>query len=140
MASAATAVRSERYRQLLLDPQWQRRRLEVLQAADFRCSRCRSQKANLQVHHRRYIAGRKPWEYPDEQLVVLCDGCHELQHLPAPSADDLNRERRIDLLNKRLASTADPREQREIVAAMASLVKARSPEQTRRMERDRGLR
>lgn len=139
MASVPATARSERYRQLLQDPRWQQRRLEVLQKADWRCSRCRSQKANLQVHHKHYVAGLKPWDYTDEQLVVLCGDCHELQHLPAATADDRLREQNIERLQQQLTRTKDPRELREIMAAMEALVRARSPEQARRMERDRGI-
>lgn len=128
------------YRDLLRDPRWQKRRLEVLQAADWRCSRCRSHKTNLQVHHRRYIRGLMPWDYTDEQLVVLCDDCHELQHLPKPTADDEWRESQIEKLELALAATKDPTEQWQLMQAMQSLVAGRSPEQVRRMERDKGLR
>ena len=34
----------------------------------------------LHVHHNYYIAGKHPWEYPDEALVTLCWHCHEEKH------------------------------------------------------------
>jgi len=130
---------SATYRELLLDPRWQKRRLEVLACADFRCSRCHHGDKNLQVHHRRYVRGRMPWEYSDVELVVLCDDCHELQHLPAPTEDDAQREKTIEKLRDGLLSAIDQDERRQIIAAMNSLVADRSHEQVRRMERDRGL-
>jgi 5-methylcytosine-specific restriction endonuclease McrA len=34
----------------------------------------------LHIHHRYYVAGKMPWEYPDEALVTLCWLCHEEIH------------------------------------------------------------
>lgn len=53
------------YWQLLKDPRWQRKRLEVLNRANFACRECGGTDLTLHVHHRYYISGRKPWEYPD---------------------------------------------------------------------------
>lgn len=64
------------YSQKLRDPRWQRRRLEVLEAAKFACSDCGGHQEELHVHHRRYRRGVNPWEYPDHELEVLCKTCH----------------------------------------------------------------
>lgn len=74
-AAARTA-----YGELLRHPKWQRRRLEALSLADFRCSKCRNGELELHVHHRRYVAGRMPWEYADADLEVLCEPCHAAEH------------------------------------------------------------
>lgn len=29
------------------------------------------------MHHRYYLHGKDPWEYPLEALVTLCESCHE---------------------------------------------------------------
>jgi hypothetical protein len=68
------------YREQLLSPFWQRRRLEKLEAAGWSCEDCGSGDKTLHVHHRQYFKGRKPWEYDDSELVVLCDACHSNQH------------------------------------------------------------
>ena len=34
----------------------------------------------LHVHHKYYVAGKNPWEYPVDALVTLCWHCHEEQH------------------------------------------------------------
>lgn len=34
----------------------------------------------LNVHHPRYINGRMPWEYDNDELMVLCEPCHKDQH------------------------------------------------------------
>lgn len=37
----------------------------------------------LQVHHRRYYQGREPWEYDDEDLILICGECHKRIHAVA---------------------------------------------------------
>lgn len=42
----------------------------------------------LHVHHKYYIPGRKPWEYPYEACEVLCRGCHAQEHgIIQPTSD-----------------------------------------------------
>lgn len=64
------------YAEMLRDPRWQKRRLEVLNAAGWMCSSCFDETTELHVHHVRYKWNRKPWEYPDEELSCLCKKCH----------------------------------------------------------------
>lgn len=64
------------YRQKLLDPRWQKRRLECLESADWSCESCGTEERTLHVHHPQYFAGREPWDYRMEELQVLCDECH----------------------------------------------------------------
>lgn len=61
-------------------PQWQRRRLERLEASGWKCASCGSADDQLHVHHTSYVRGRDVWDYPDKELVVLCDGCHAVAH------------------------------------------------------------
>lgn len=75
-----TSGKDSKYKALLQLPQWQKKRLEVLGAADWKCSECGAEDRQLQVHHKRYIAGAKPWEYESDDLAVLCDRCHEEEH------------------------------------------------------------
>ena len=65
------------YAELLRDPRWQKRRLDVMSRDDFSCCKCGSRTETLHVHHRYYIAGRQPWDYPDNLLVTLCEKCHK---------------------------------------------------------------
>jgi hypothetical protein len=65
------------YLKLLRDPRWQRRRLEILQLADFKCEECGARDRELHVHHRIYRGGAKPWEYADHELASLCKDCHQ---------------------------------------------------------------
>ena len=67
-----------RYSELLRDPRWQRKRLEVLQRENFQCEMCDSRTTTLNVHHRYYVAHRLPWEYPDFCYQCLCEDCHAI--------------------------------------------------------------
>lgn len=68
------------YWELLKDPRWQKVRLKKLEASEWRCEACCDDGTTLSVHHKRYVKGRKPWEYEDHELVVLCQPCHEIEH------------------------------------------------------------
>lgn len=61
-------------------PEWQRKRLEVMEAAGFRCQECDTGEATLNVHHKLYVRGRKPWEYTTDELECLCEPCHKKNH------------------------------------------------------------
>lgn len=50
------------------------------------------------MHHKYYLRGRKPWEYPDAALQSLCKECHEQRTL----LDDVLKMA-IGLLDKRRA-------------------------------------
>lgn len=65
------------YWQLLQDPRWQRKRLEILERDQFQCLACMDGSSPLHVHHGYYAKGRMPWEYEDETLHTLCKDCHE---------------------------------------------------------------
>lgn len=75
-----TTKKQAGYVEMLKKPQWQKRRLQMLEKADWKCVECGAEEQQLHVHHKRYIAGAKPWEYEDEDLAVLCDRCHEAEH------------------------------------------------------------
>ena len=68
------------YAEHLKDPRWQRKRLERLQLAEFRCENCDDETKTLHVHHKFYRKGAMPWEYTDQELEVLCEDCHESIH------------------------------------------------------------
>lgn len=73
MAKAKSA-----YAQKLLDPRWQRLRLEILQRDNFACTYCGDTKGTLFVHHGFYTAGKQPWEYPVDSLHTTCSECHSM--------------------------------------------------------------
>ena len=72
--------RQAHYRKLLKDKRWSLRRMEIMRRDGFRCRRCGAT-SHLNVHHRWYVYGRRPWEYSDRYLVTLCEQCHRHVHL-----------------------------------------------------------
>lgn len=60
----------------------------MLNAAGFACAQCNNKDETLHVHHKQYIKGRSAWEYDDEELVVLCESCHQREH---EQADFINK-------------------------------------------------
>lgn len=65
------------YSDLLTDPRWQRKRLEILERDGWRCRDCEDDKSTLHVHHLWYPKGKAPWDVPSVILVTLCVKCHE---------------------------------------------------------------
>lgn len=61
-------------------PEWQQKRLRVMEAAQFACQQCFAKDIVLNVHHRFYKRGAKPWEYEVSDLVCLCEPCHKEIH------------------------------------------------------------
>jgi hypothetical protein len=64
------------YADLLRDPRWQKRRLEILNRDEFTCQSCFDSERTLHVHHCHYAKGCNPWDYPDGWLLTLCEDCH----------------------------------------------------------------
>jgi len=65
------------------DRMWKLFRREVIEMDGGRCSQCgreQGQDTILQVHHRRYISGKMPWEYECNDCYTLCKGCHAMFH------------------------------------------------------------
>ena len=65
------------YSSMLRDPRWQRKRLEIMKAADFACQECGAKTDELHIHHKYYERGLKAWEYPDIAYACLCLECHK---------------------------------------------------------------
>lgn len=68
------------YFELLRRPEWQKKRLKIMERDGFKCQMCRAADITLNVHHSYYTKGAKPWEYPDESLQCLCEPCHTFRH------------------------------------------------------------
>ena len=64
------------YRKKLMDPRWQKKRLEVMERDGFTCQHCGRTDRTLTVHHVLYTKGRDPWEYVDSNFITLCVKCH----------------------------------------------------------------
>ncbi len=65
------------YSDKLKDPKWQKKRLEVMERAEFTCEECGDKENTLNVHHGYYKWGNEPWEYANETLKCLCEDCHK---------------------------------------------------------------
>ena len=76
---------SKTYGELLRSAQWIEKRKQILKRDNYRCRNCGSF-YGLEVHHRQYHIlksiddFRKPWAYPDSNLVTLCARCHQVGH------------------------------------------------------------
>ena len=77
---AGMQMRKLTYLEQLQHPNWQRKRLEVMEAAGFSCESCGAQNSMLNVHHKRYVKGRMAWEYEANELQCLCKNCHADVH------------------------------------------------------------
>lgn len=66
------------YLELLKDPRWQKKRLEVFERAGWACQCCGEKTKPLHVHHLVYSGG-KPWEADGDSLECLCWVCHEFR-------------------------------------------------------------
>lgn len=84
------------YAEQLQDVRWLVKRNEILERDDYCCQDCLRGKdrlspfIKLHVHHRQYINGLMAWEYPNDQLITLCEECHALFH---GKINDLRSER-----------------------------------------------
>lgn len=65
------------YAEMLKDPRWQKKRLEILERDEWACQMCHSGDKTLHVHHNYYDYSLLPWEYPEESLITLCEECHK---------------------------------------------------------------
>lgn len=62
---------------------WKVFRANVIAIDEGRCVDCGRSDVDgvvLQVHHKRYIKNKKPWEYSFDDCETLCQGCHAREH------------------------------------------------------------
>jgi hypothetical protein len=106
------------YQQLLLDPRWQKKRLEIFNRDDWRCVRCGNNTETLHVHHAYYTHGVDPWEHPGDCLSTLCATCHSDEHKKdSPLARALARMLACFMLNKRRRAVYREPTKKELAAA-----------------------
>lgn len=68
------------YRFLLRDSRWRSFRKKLIEKRNGRCEDCGVEKTRLEVHHKRYVIGKFPWDYAEGDLLVLCRSCHCKRH------------------------------------------------------------
>lgn len=64
------------YKEKLKDPRWQKKRLEIFNRDNWKCTECGRDHLGLHVHHLKYVAN--PWESKNEHLQTLCVVCHRI--------------------------------------------------------------
>ena len=72
-------MNKEEYSKYLNHPTWREKREEVLKYYGNRCACC-SAIERLEIHHKTYVTGNKPWEYRIDNFEVLCTECHAKAH------------------------------------------------------------
>jgi hypothetical protein len=94
------------YAELLSDPRWQRKRLEVMDRDGWKCKTCEDRDSTLTVHHKSYrmTEGKfaDPWDYNDSDLITLCEKCHSKEET---SLDTLKKTIYFDI--RSLCESAD---------------------------------
>ena len=68
------------YKEQLLDPRWQKRRLEIFERDHWMCRSCCETSKTLHVHHMVYEKNCTAWNADDLCLVTVCSDCHEKLH------------------------------------------------------------
>jgi hypothetical protein len=105
------------YADLLKDPRWQKKRLQILERDGWKCRACHDGSTTLHVHHLIYIKGQAPWDYKDSALIALCEDCHAMANARLFEATDYELEL-LHALRRCWVSTlgtADPADYRWIV-------------------------
>lgn len=64
------------YHQKLLDPRWQKLRLQVLERDNWSCELCQDKETTLHIHHFCYRTSGNPWESELDELITYCKHCH----------------------------------------------------------------
>jgi glutaredoxin len=81
------------YSELLKDPRWQKKRLEIMARDKWTCGICQDAKNTLNVHHLKY--SKMPWDAPDGFLITLCEQCHQAEEAykrDNPALRDLSKK------------------------------------------------
>lgn len=89
------------YSEKLKSPLWQRKRLKIMEYAEWRCQICGVSDRTLHCHHSYYKRGKQPWQYPDGSIICICEKCHEKIHGreqdPAPATEPGSEQQRVPL-------------------------------------------
>jgi len=119
------------YQAQLKQPEWQRRRMEMLERADCRCQHCDTRDESLEIHHHHYVPSRFAWEYTDDELMVLCKSCHQEIHSIIDFFGVISRDPALarcfaalitGFCNSRLELTPDSERVRRILEAADAMV------------------
>jgi len=67
------------YKEQYNHPNWQRKRLEIMERDEFKCMLCGNKHKMLHVHHNTYD-GKYIWECRNQSMITLCVDCHSKYH------------------------------------------------------------
>lgn len=73
-------MRTKTYAEWLRDPRWQKKRLKIMEYANFRCQICGRKDLTLHCHHSYYAPPKRPWQYPNGSIICVCEKCHDWIH------------------------------------------------------------
>jgi len=68
------------YSELLKDPRWQKKRLQIFERDEWRCVWCEEDEITLHVHHLKYENDKDPWEIDNRWLITVCEDCHDYEY------------------------------------------------------------
>ena len=71
-------LKNMNYSDLLLNPRWQKKRLEILNRDNWTCQLCKDTEETLHVHHKLYTSFQEPWNIDNDFLITYCSTCHEI--------------------------------------------------------------
>ena len=86
------------YEKYLSHPKWQKYREKILAKHKYKCDVYGCKQNDLEVHHKKYEKDRKPWEYPEDNFMVLCSVHHQQAH--SPRGLNLCKRCNTEILNK----------------------------------------
>lgn len=103
------------YYEQLKDPRWQKKRLEIMNRANFKCEECENSENMLSVHHGYYDNSLMLWEYDNDTLHCLCPECHEMAHAFRSSIYENIAKLSVIELEHLMVTLNDNSENREII-------------------------
>lgn len=73
-----------KYKNLLKKEEWKTFRSRILELDNYTCTKCntcyKEEPSNLNIHHKVYYRGLRPWEYNPEDVTTYCRRCHAEEH------------------------------------------------------------
>lgn len=72
---------SDWYKKQLKNPKWLRFAENMKELRKWKCEECGNVEKILHTHHKKYLKNRKPWQYNESLIQVLCEDCHRKEHL-----------------------------------------------------------